>query len=270
MPADPHPPDALLDELATIARDVATEAAGILLAGRARARASATTKSTGTDMVTEVDRASEALITSMLRAARPDDSILGEEGAAVEGTSGVRWIVDPVDGTTNYLYGHPPYAVSVAAAVGGTAVAGVVVDVAHGEVFEAVTGRGATLDGVPLRVTGASDLATALVGTGFAYDPAWRARQGAVLAHVLPLVRDVRRAGAASVDLCWVAAGRLDAYYERGLAPWDEAAGGLVAREAGALVTTLHGGPTLDDVVVAAPPHLHGALTTLLRDAGAA
>src|SRR3954447_2167053 len=180
-------------------------------------------------MVTEVDRASEQLIVAGLRAARPDDAMLGEEGASSAGTTGVRWVVDPLDGTTNYLYALPGFAVSIAAEIDGVRSVGVVHDPLHGDVFTAVLGRGAHRNGRTLHVRDDAELQTALVATGFAYDPERRRRQAGVLAEVLPSVRDIRRGGAAAVDLCSVACGRVDAFYEKGLGPWDLAAGPLPA-----------------------------------------
>ncbi|MGH9177415.1 MAG: inositol monophosphatase family protein [Acidimicrobiales bacterium] len=248
------------DDLLTLACDAADAAAALLREGQAAAPRWVTTKTSRTDMVSELDRASEELVTRTLLAARPDDAILGEEaGLCGPGTSGVRWIVDPLDGTTNYLYGFPAWAVSIAAEVDGEVVAGVVHDGVHDEVFRAAKGAGAWCNEGRLRIEGAAELAVSLVGTGFGYDPAVRARQGSVVAHVLPRVRDLRRGGAASLDLCWVAAGRLDAYFERGLQPWDWAAGMLVASEAGAVVQVLD-----DGTAVVAPPQLHPALVDLL------
>src|SRR4051794_30483606 len=258
-----------MDELLDLAVLAATEAGRLLTEAEGHARLEVSTKTSATDMVTEMDRAAEALVTGTIHGARPDDGFLGEEGSREEGTSGVRWIVDPLDGTTNYLYGFPAYAVSVAAAVEGVIVAGVVHDPVHRETFTAASGRGAFVDDRRLAVVGAPTLATALVGTGFSYSATRRAQQGALLAQLLPAVRDIRRGGAAALDLCWVACGRLDAYYEFGLQPWDVAAGGLVADEAGAIVRTLDGGPSTDDTVTAAPPHLAEDFTALLRRAGA-
>jgi myo-inositol-1(or 4)-monophosphatase len=209
-------------------------------------------------MVSALDRASEQLIVDALLAERPHDGVLGEEGSERSGTSGVRWVIDPLDGTTNYLYGHPGWNVSIAAEDASGVVAGVVADGAQGEVFTATRGGGAR-----------RDLATALVGTGFGYAPERRQAQGAVVAELLPRVRDIRRMGAAAVDLCSVACGRLDAYYERGLSWWDLAAGGLVAAEAGAVVTSLDGGPMTAGSVVAAGPALAAPLRDLLRSLGA-
>ena len=247
-------------ELLALAVESATAAGGLLLEGRDRAPAEVATKTSLTDMVSELDRASEDLIVRTILSARPDDAVLGEEGGwSGPDTSGVRWVVDPLDGTTNYLSGFPAWCVSIAAEVDGVATAGAVHDPVHGETFSAVRGGGARCNGRVLRVAGAPTLAVALVGTGFSYDADSRARQGEVVARVVPCVRDVRRAGAAALDLCWVAAGRLDAYYERGLQPWDWAAGNLVATEAGAVVTLLPDGTN-----VVAPPHLHQALVDLL------
>lgn len=262
MPAVPDPHD-LLALAVTIAADVAA----MHQDGAGRMRTTVETKTTRTDMVTEMDRGSEALIAARLREARPDDGLVGEEGTADDGTSGVRWIFDPLDGTTNYLYGYPSYACSIAVEVDGAVVAGVVHDSARDEVFTAVRGAGAHLGTRRLTAEGPPDLATALVGTGFGYDAARRARQAAVLTHVLPVIRDIRRGGAAAVDLCSVACGRLDAFYERSLQPWDHAAGALIATEAGLVVGTLDGGEARDDVLVAAPPQLFEPLLGLLRAA---
>jgi myo-inositol-1(or 4)-monophosphatase len=253
-------------DLLTLASEAAVAAGVLLRDGLEAAPAQVTTKTSLTDMVSELDRASEDLIARTILAARPDDAILGEEGGpSGPGTSGVRWVVDPLDGTTNYLYRFPAWAVSIAAERDGEVVAGVVHDPTHGETFSALLGQGAWCNGRTLRVGGAPNLAVSLVGTGFGYDAATRARQGAAVARVLPLVRDVRRAGAAALDLCWVAAGRLDAYYERGLQHWDWAAGMLVATEAGAVVGVLD-----DGTAVVAPAHLHQAMVDMLSQPEAA
>lgn len=259
-------PRALLD-LATTA---AQEAGTLLLDGLGRVRTDVRTKSSATDMVSEMDAAAEALLADRLLGARPDDGMLGEEGTAVPGTSGVRWIVDPLDGTTNYLYGLPGFAVSIAAEADGVVLAGVVLDLVRGELFAATAGGGATRDAAPISVSPADALQAALVATGFSYDAHRRARQAEVLHHVLPRVRDIRRFGAAAVDLCWVACGRVDAYYERGLAPWDLAAGVLIATEAGAVVQSLDERPVHAGSLMAATPGVAGELASLLADAGAA
>ncbi len=219
--------------LLSLASATAREAGAMVAARAGHIRTDVGTKSTPTDMVTEVDRDSEALIVARILAARPADAILGEEGGGQPGTSGVRWVIDPLDGTTNYLYGYPAYAVSIAAEFEGVAVAGVVFDASRGDIFEAALGRGATLNGQPIRVSGKRELASALTGTGFGYDPQRRALQGAVLASLLPHIRDIRRGGSAALDLCAVACGRLDAFFELGLGPWDWAAAALIIREAG-------------------------------------
>ncbi len=246
-------------QLCALAVDLATSAGALLREGADRVRTTVETKSSLTDMVTEMDRAAERLIVDRLQAERPDDAILGEEGADHPGTSGVRWVIDPLDGTTNYLYGFPSYGVAVAAEIDGVSVAGAVYDVVHGETFSATQGGGSWLDGRRLHITGPPTLATALVGTGFGYDAERRAQQGDVVRRVLPNVRDIRRAGAAAIDLCWVAAGRLDAFYEVGLAPWDWAASSLVASEAGARTRRFDNG-----LHVAAPAHLFDALVDLV------
>jgi fructose-1,6-bisphosphatase/inositol monophosphatase family enzyme len=258
-----------LDELRALAERLAAEAAALLGDGLSEAREVLATKSTITDLVTAYDRRSEALIVDGILAERPDDAVLGEEGASVDGTSGVRWVIDPLDGTTNYLYGYPAFAVSIGVEVDGEPCVGVVHDVARAECFSAVLDRGATLDGRPIAVTGSAELATALVGTGFSYDPERRRRQGAVVAQLLPQVRDLRRAGAAALDLCAVAAGRLDGFYEKGLAPWDYAAGALIAREAGALVGGLDGEGPSSTFVLASAPALFQPFRALLARAGA-
>ncbi len=266
-PSPPPPPRPL--DLVSLATEAAREAAELLREGLERDRRSVGTKSSATDMVTEMDHASEQLVVARILAARPDDGILAEEGSMREGTSGVRWVIDPLDGTTNYLYGHPGFAVSIAAEHLGAAVAGAVVDVARGECFTATAGGGAWRDGEPITVRSAGDLSRALVATGFSYDAERRVAQAAVLARVIPRIRDVRRGGAASLELCSVACGRLDAYYERGLAPWDLAAGALVAAEAGAVCTALDPAPDAGSIL-AATPGIAGALAELLRSAGAA
>lgn len=264
------PPDPEIVALVDLARGVAADAAQILVDGLGRLRTSVVAKSSATDVATEMDRAAEALIADRLLRARPADGVQGEEGTARRGTSGVEWVIDPIDGTTNYVYGHPGFAVSVAAVIDGVAVVGVVHDPLHHEVFTAVRGGGATRNDVPVAVSSETRLAHALVGTGFSYEAERRRRQAEVLTRVLPQVRDIRRMGAASVDLCSVACGRLDAYYERGLQPWDHAAGALVALEAGARVGDLHGGAVSHDFCLAATPAVFDELRELLLDAGAA
>ncbi len=256
------------DELLDLGVAAATDAAELLLGALHVARATVSTKSTATDMVTEMDTTSEALLRERILGARPQDGFLGEEGGEHAGTSGIRWVCDPLDGTTNYLYGHPGFNVSVAAEDEHGPVAAVVIDPLLSDVFTATRGGGARRNGAPIRCSGkgGGDLGTSLCATGFAYDAARRRLQAGVLARVLPAVRDIRRMGAAAVDLCSVGAGRVDAYWERGLGPWDLAAGSLVAAEAGATVA----GDAELGFTLAAPPGLVGPLRDLLVHAGAA
>ena len=254
---------ALLD----IAREVALEAARLVRDRRAGRVTVAETKSSPVDVVTEADRAAEELIRRRLAVLRPDDGFLGEESGAGASTSGVTWVVDPIDGTVNFLYDLPQYAVSVAAERGGVVVAGVVVNVASAEVFAAVRGGGATLDGRRLRVGDGAGLEKTLVATGFNYDAVVRARQADAVARLLRTVRDVRRLGSAALDLCAVAAGRVDAYVEEGLHPWDMAAGGLVATEAGARLEG-HPGRSGRTCVVCAPAASFDAFLALTEACG--
>jgi myo-inositol-1(or 4)-monophosphatase len=221
------------------------------------------TKSSTTDPVTAVDRAAERLIVEHLTAARPDDGFLGEEGTARPSRSGVSWIIDPLDGTVNYLYGYPAHAVSIAAEVHGQVVAGVVHDTARAEVFTAVLGGGAHLDGASVRANRPASLADALLGTGFGYDAARRHWQAEVLTGLIAHVRDVRRGGSAALDLCSVACGRLDLFYEIGLQPWDMAAGSLIATEAGSVFRWQPEVPRL----VVAPPDLLAAFSDAIAAA---
>ena len=260
------PPAAELLEIALL---LAREAGTLLHAGRPAGPLRVTSKSTPTDVVPEMDHAAEALITETLARVRPDDGMLGEEGTDHPGTSGVRWVVDPLDGTVNYLYDLGGWAVSIAAEVDGEPVAGVVQVPSAGETFTAVRGGGATCNGRPLRCGPAPALDRALVATGFGYDARRRAHQAEVLRYVLPAVRDIRRGGACAVDLCALAAGRVDAYFERGVRPWDFAAGGLIAREAGAQVAGLGGAAPSSTFLLAAGPELFGPLEALLQAAGA-
>ena len=267
------------EALLRIAVAAAAEAGRLLASWRGDERPEVVqTKSSPTDIVTEMDRRSEALITSRIRAHRPGDTVLGEEGGQTSGGPAgeddgslpgrVRWIVDPLDGTVNYLYGLRAWAVSIAAEVDGAVVAGVVEVPRHGETFTAVTGQGAWLHRgearQALRCSSGVPLDQALVGTGFGYDPGRRQVQGEVVAALLPHIRDIRRGGSAAVDLCSVAAGRLDAFYERGLNYWDFAAGGLISREAGALVGGLAGRAESTSMAVAAGPGLFQQLETFL------
>lgn len=258
-------------ELKALARDIAAEAADLAARRRAEGVAVAASKSTLADIVTEADREVEALIRVRLAAERPDDAFLGEESDATGGTTGITWVVDPIDGTVNYAFGMPSWAVSIAAVEGPAdplrwrALAGVVHAPRLGEVFEAAAGEGAFLDGRRLRVTTEAP-AGALIATGFGYDPATHAPALAVLQRVMPMARDVRRSGSASLDLAYVAAGRLDGYYERGLAPWDHAAGALLVREAGGRIGWHAPDERGRALIVAAGPAVFDALDTIVGD----
>jgi myo-inositol-1(or 4)-monophosphatase len=250
VPADPHEPDDLLG----LAVEVALEAAELVRTRRRDGVEVAATKSSPVDVVTEVDRAAEALIFDRLTGARPGDGFVGEEGASSESTSGVVWVVDPIDGTVNFLYGIPVYAVSIAATVDGASVAGAVVDVVRGELFTATRGGGAFVDGRRLSTRAeqsAPVLSQRLVATGFSYLESTRHLQAGAVAALLHEVRDIRRLGSAALDLCGVAAGRVDAFVEEGLNSWDMAAGGLVATEAGAVLEVRPGAGGRDCVLCA-------------------
>lgn len=231
------------------------------------------TKSSPTDAVTEMDRGAEARVIEILLGARPTDGLLGEEGGERPGTSGVRWVVDPLDGTVNYLYRIPSWAVSVAAEVGGGSEIGVVLAPALGEAYIGIRGGGAwSIQGDeawPMVVRECGSLANALVSTGFGYSAERRAEQAAVVQGLAPLVRDFRRAGAAVVDLCWLARGRLDGHYESGLNRWDIAAGGLIAAEAGAIVAGLRSADPNEGTFVAAVPGINDEFRAALKRAGA-
>lgn len=252
-------------ELLELATKVAERASDVLAGGVGSARTQVESKSTATDMVTEIDRASERLIVTALTEARPDDAIMAEEGSSQAGTSGIRWVIDPLDGTTNYLYGFGSWAVSIAAETDQGVMAGVVVDAARGETFGAARGEGAYRDGEAISCSGQTDLTQALVATGFAYAASRRREQAQALVDLLPQVRDIRRGGSAALDLCSVACGRVDAYYERGLSWWDHAAGSLIAREAGAVVEPLEESSVELGAIAAAAPGIADPFRDLLR-----
>ncbi len=264
--------DTTPEALCRIAADVAGRAGRRILELRRSGVSVAATKSSDNDLVTEADRESERMVVEALREARPHDGILGEEGTGIPGTSGITWVIDPIDGTTNYLYDLPAYAVSIAATVpdeaafadGRRAVAGAVYNPRTDELFDAWEGGGARMNGAPIRVSDKGDLATALVGTGFGYTTERRLEQLVVLQRVLPRVRDIRRIGSAAYDLCLVGAGRLDAFFEHGLQPWDYAAAALVAREAGAgLLGRDDKTPPGEPLIFAGNPALVNALRDL-------
>lgn len=234
----------------------------------------AATKSSSTDIVTTADQESERLLVEAISAARPDDAFFGEEGTGTTGSSGITWVLDPIDGTVNYLYGIPAYVVSVAATVadptafadGRRAVAGAVYNPSTGELFTAHRGGGSRLNGAAITIAGHDELGTALVGTGFGYSVERRTEQAEVVGKLIPRVRDIRRIGSCAYDLCMVACGRLDAYYERGVQPWDYAAGALIASEAGAaLLGKDDATPPGEPLLVAAAPGLVRELRAALQ-----
>ncbi len=264
-----HSPMELMDIAATLAR----EAGELVIEGRARAEVTST-KSSPIDIVTQMDVAAEGLLRSRLAQLRPDDAIMGEESEDTSGTSGVTWVVDPIDGTVNYFYGLPHFAVSVAAVEGGTdpstwrILAGAVYG-DSGTEWKAAVGHGAWRNGQRLQRSEGPPLSATLLGTGFNYRAEGRAAQGKIVAQVLPQVRDIRRLGSASVDLCLVAEGKMDAYYEHGLRPWDFAAGALVASEAGIRVGGIDGGPADSHLLIAAAESVWDELRDVLEAAGA-
>jgi myo-inositol-1(or 4)-monophosphatase len=247
-------------ELLDLATSIATQAADMVARRRREGVAVADRKTSSVDVVTHADRESEQLIRSLLAEARPDDGFFGEESGASVGSSGLTWVVDPIDGTVNYLYGIPHYAVSVAVVEGEPdpatwrALAGAVVNPGARETYTASVGGGSFLDGERLQVAGAVDLSEALVATGFSYLEEMRVEQGQVIAGLLSQVRDIRRMGTASLDLCMVASGRVNAYFERSLNPWDHAAGALIAREAGATVKGRGNNAAGKEFILAAEP----------------
>jgi myo-inositol-1(or 4)-monophosphatase len=248
------------DALRVLAEEVAREAGAQLLEAFAGPAIEVEAKSSPTDLVSAADQAAEDLIRSRIAAARPDDGFLGEEGSDETGSSGLRWIVDPLDGTTNFLFGLPQWAVSVAVEDADGVLVGVVYDPPRHELWSAVRGGPALHDGEPVRGSGREELATALVATGFGYDAEVRRAQAAIVAGLLPDVRDVRRFGAAALDLAWCAAGRFDAYFERGVKRWDVAAGGLLCECAGLVVESLPPAPPQSDGILVATPGLIGQL----------
>jgi myo-inositol-1(or 4)-monophosphatase len=251
--------DALLELAVRVAHEAGAglrEAFGGVLA--------VSSKSTPTDLVSEADVATEALIREQLIAARPDDAIMGEEGVDRPGTSGLQWVVDPLDGTVNFLYGIPQWCVSIAVEDADGGVAGVVFDPMRDETWTATRDGEAALNGAPVAAAAKDDLATALVATGFGYDARVREIQAGVIARLLPQVRDIRRLGAAALDLCWVAAGRYDAYFERGVNHWDVAAGRMLCERAGLALRELPPAPPAGAGLLVAPPGMADALLAAL------
>lgn len=262
-------------QLRRVAVRIATQAAELVETMRddAVTRQQVHTKSSETDVVTAADREGERFIRAQLAELRPGDPVLGEEEGGDAELDGLRWVVDPIDGTVNYLYGFPWYSVSIAAEVDGRSVAGAVVEPSSGRVWSAASGHGAELDGQPLHVSQRERLNLAMIGTGFGYSPQRRSKQAATASRLLGQVGDIRRAGAASLDLCAVGAGWLDGYYEHGLQRWDWAAGALIAVEAGAHLRLPQPGCADglgDEAVLCAAPGIATALTEAVRECGAA
>jgi myo-inositol-1(or 4)-monophosphatase len=259
------PGTGLTDELLDLALGIAREAAELVRTRREDGVHVAATKSSATDVVTDADRASEALILSRILDARPEDGILGEEGSDTAGTSGVRWVVDPIDGTVNYFLGLAQYAVSIGVEVDGEVQVGIVVNAATGDEFTAVRGGGAFRNGRPISVRAPRAPDRSVISTGFNYELPVRRIQAAAVAELVVRVADIRRFGSCALDLCALAAGQSDGYVEEGCLPWDHAAGGLIAQEAGAVVEVL-GGAAGRALVVAAPaPAYEGFLGLVTR-----
>jgi len=263
------PPADEAGELRSLCESLARGAGAIALAGRREAIGatdlSGTVKSSATDIATEFDEAAEAHVVGRIRELRPDDAIVGEEGTSDTGTSGYAWFIDPIDGTTNFIYDQPAWSNSVAVARGDEMIAAAVYVPPLDEMFTAAAGGGATLNERAISVSTETDLSLALLGTGFGFQPATRREQAERLVGLIEHVRDVRRLGSAAVDLCMVACGRLDVYYELHLNSWDAAAGELIAREAGAITSDFSGGPARPDEMVAAAPGVHGAFLAALQ-----
>lgn len=256
----------LAAELRAVAEELARAAGDMALRGRKSGAVAATTKSSPIDMVTEFDKASERMIVEGLARLRPDDGMVGEEGAAVEGRSGITWHIDPIDGTSNFYFDIPMWAVSIGAVDAEGPVAGAVYAPALGEMFSAARGAGATLNGSPIRARSNTDIADALVCTGFSYRIHERAVHAQRVARMVMRVRDIRRFGAAAIDLCFVACGRYDAYFEEHLHSWDLVAGQIVAVESGALVTDYAGAPVTPHQVLACQPGVQRAMIDLIAE----
>jgi len=254
-----QPQTELINELLILAEGIA-QRAGELLSNRPDTF-DINEKSSARDFATHMDHASEKLIVSEILAARPEDGVIGEEGANRESQSGITWVIDPIDGTVNYFYNLPGWNISIAAKDDEGVLIGIVYAPTLNSMWRASRGGGAFLNDRAIHCSKAEHLEDSLIATGFSYDLAERVRQGEKIASLIPRVRDIRRNGAAAVDLCHVASGAVDGYFESGLKEWDLAAGGLIAREAGALVSGRHGTPAGEEMVIAAGATLHGLLT---------
>jgi myo-inositol-1(or 4)-monophosphatase len=252
-------------ELLDLAVELARSAGDLLLEHFHGAFSGVRAKTSPTDPVSDADTASQAHILKRIRELRPEDGILAEEGGNADSSSGITWVVDPLDGTVNFLFRIPVWSVSIAVEDADGAIVGVVHDPSRDETFSALRGDGASLNGAAISVSDRTDISTALVGTGFSYDARAREVQAAMLARVLPRVRDIRRAGSAALDLASLACGRLDAFYEAPMEPWDKAAGILLVREAGGVITELPPPlPGASPGVIGGNPTLHAALTELV------
>lgn len=258
-----------MKELLAIAKRAAAAGAAVHLAAMsARQDLAIGIKHSASDLVTEVDRETERVVVASIHAARPEDAIIGEEGANLGGSSGIRWILDPLDGTTNFVHRYPAHSVAIGVEIDGRRAIGIVHDTSRNRVYAGVIGDGATLDDVPISVSSEADLSRALVGTGFLPDPDVRRAQADLLREILPRVRDVRRSGCPSLDICAVASGVLDGFYECGLGPWDIAAAGAIAEAAGATVLTLPAGILPAPLLVVANSRLAGTLGELISKSG--
>ena len=256
--------NALADELLSLAISIAHEVGAVALAGRKRGLSDVSTKSTSTDMVTEYDRLTEKSIISALREARPTDSIVGEEGGGHDGTSGITWYVDPIDGTTNFLYDLPSWTISIGAHDSEGEFVGVVFCPPLNETYSAIRHHGAYLNGKAISCNPITDVSKALIATGFNYSPENRVIQAKRIPFIIDKIRDIRRLGAASLDLCFVACGRYDAYYEEHLFPWDLAAGTLIAKEAGCAVGSIDGGENEPSAILASAPGVFNQIQRLV------
>lgn len=256
--------DPLGQDLLSLATTIAHRVGAVALAGRKRGLTDVSTKSTSTDMVTEYDRLTELSIISALRAKRPNDSIVGEEGGGHAGTSGITWYVDPIDGTTNFLYDLPSWTISLGAHDADGEFVGVVFCPPLNETYSAIRGCGAHLNGVSISCNPIDDVSNALVATGFNYSPTNRVVQAKRIPFIIDKIRDVRRLGAASLDLCFVACGRYDAYYEEHLFPWDLAAGTLIAKEAGCALGSIDGGEHIPSAILASAPGVFSQIQRLV------
>ena len=258
----------MTDELLDLAERAARAAGSLLKERFHRPAEGVQAKSTPTDLVSDADRASEELLVDLISAERPRDGFLTEESDATESHSGVGWILDPLDATVNFLFGIPWWCVSVAAEDGDGTVVGAIYNPLLDELFSGFRDKGAWLNGSPMRVSDRADIATALIGTGFSYDPKARADQAEIAARVLPRARDIRRGGSAALELAHLATGRLDGFYEAPLEPWDKAAGLLMIAEAGGVITKLPGPRGLTDGAIASGPRIHDDLVKLVLGEG--